>query len=631
MATLVIDSLDVNERYRLMAALLASATDLIDRSDYQEVLQKLCETLTKATTHIRLAWIWIGNPNAREVIPMVYAGPAKEYAQSLRIRWTWLTKMGPVFQVLSGSAQEMMNICPWSPYKPWRTAASRWDFQQAVVLRFSPSIPGQTGIIAIYMDDRAYFSQVELGPIQAMVGVVESILRQCQLVNRLEEQIEIDPLTQVYNRRGWERILRLTLQQNHRQDRLVGIGILDLDNFKSINDLWGHAIGDQVLREVASRIQGALREGDILARLGGDEFGIILLDLPKVEDLEIITDRILSALRQSYQMEGITLNVSVSIGFTIYPLDEEEQDTLIRHADRALYRAKVTGKDQMRLYSRAESEQFDDQALILDRVTKALAGNRYLLHYQPIVTYAEGAVQRILGVEALLRLDPGDGQALLTPAAFLDKLDHPRYAREFGIFALESAVLQWERWKQDGLAIRICVNISARYLLDPRFLTDLGDLLRKHTDFPTGFLEIEVTESAPLRNLDQAAKVLESCKEQGIRVSLDDFGTGHASITYIQALPVDTIKIDQRFVMAMMNNEKAQVIIQSILTGANALGIEVIAEGIETPGSADALQLLGCTYIQGYFIAKPMPAENLVPWVTERQLIQMDREHGEKP
>ncbi len=627
----MIDSLDSDERYRLTAALLASATDLIDRSDYQEVLQKFCETLTKATTHIRLAWVWIGSPAAREVIPMVYAGPATEYAQSLRIRRNWLTKMGPVFQVLSGSAQEMMNISPWSPYKPWRTAASRWNFQQAVVLRFSPSIPGQTGILAIYVDDRAYFSQVELGPIQAMVGVVESTLRQCQMVSRLEEQIEVDELTQVYNRRGWERILRLTLQQGHRRKRLVGIGILDLDNFKSINDLWGHATGDEVLREVASRIQGILREVDILARLGGDEFGIVLSDLQKVEDLEIITDRILSALRQSYQMEEITLNLSVSIGFTLYPLDEEEPDTLIRHADKALYRAKVTGKDQMRLYSRAESEQLDDKALLLDRVTKALAENRYLLHYQPIVTYAEGSVHGILGVEALLRLDPGDGQALLSPAAFFDKLDHPKYAREFGIFALESAILQWERWKQEGLAIRICVNISARYLLDPRFLTDLGNILGKHPGFPTGFLEIEVTESAPLRNLDQAAKALESCKEQGIRVSLDDFGTGHASLTYIQALPVDTIKIDQSFVMAMMGNEKARVIIQSILTGANELGIEVIAEGIETPDCADALQLLGCTYYQGYFMAKPMPAENLVPWVTERQLIPMDRWYGEKP
>ncbi len=605
---------DAAERYRLASTLLDAATRLISSTDRAEVLQGFCNTLVTATPHVRLAWLWMGEPDAQEVTPMIFAGPAREYAGQLRIQRGWLVQKGPVFQVLSGSEVSEMNISPRSLYRPWRIAATRWGFQRAVVLKFAASTPEQIGLLALYVDEREYFSRVGLEPIRAIARVVESILRQWDMVERLEEQIEIDPLTNIYNRRGWERRLHLELQQCPRRESMVGIGILDLDDLKTVNDQWGHVIGDHLLQEAVWRIQNALREGDAVARLGGDEFGLLLTDLERAADLALIVERILDSLRQPYLIEGQSITTSASLGFTLYPQDEEDQDTLIRHADSALYRAKERGKDQSCFYSPIYAEESTERAITQSRIATALNTEQFCLYYQPIVSLSGESIDTVLGVEALLRLDPGDGQPLLTPAAFFDKLDHPRFARKIGVFALETAVAQWLRWQAKGLRLRVAVNISASYLLDSRFLTDLTDILENYPDFPVDQLEIEITESAPLRNLELAAKVLTSCKEKGIRIALDDFGTGYASLTYIQHLPVDSIKIDQTFVRALFENKKSKAIVGAIISGAAELGMEVIAEGIETPVCVDALQKLGCQYLQGYFIARPMPPNEIFTW-----------------
>ncbi|OIQ72045.1 cyclic di-GMP phosphodiesterase Gmr [mine drainage metagenome] len=393
--------------------------------------------------------------------------------------------------------------------------------------------------------------------------------------------------------------------------------LLDLDGFKQVNDAYGHSAGDELLRESALRLLHVLREGEVMARMGGDEFAVLLTDAAGDESVAAAAaQRILFALRMPFDLGvGRQASISVSLGCAIYPSDGTDAETLLRRADLALYAAKSAGRDRY-LRFRGEFEMAaQKQKQLLESVEQALREGRLTLAYQPIVSIGgDPARPAVVGVEALLRMQhPQLG--LIAAAEFASVLDHGRLARPIGRFVLDQALTQGALWRAEGLNLHVAVNISAEHLLAPEFLDDLHQALHNHPGFSAVGLMLEITESAPLRNLQQARQVLQDCQDLGLNVALDDFGTGAASLTYLQQLPAQSIKIDQSFVRDMVNDPKDFAIVSAVVTAANLLGLEAIGEGAETLEHLSVLAAMDCTLAQGYAIARPMPADAVATWV----------------
>ncbi len=444
-----------------------------------------------------------------------------------------------------------------------------------------------------------------------------SFARLGDLVLRMRAQSQEDPLTGLPNRRFFFERLQQARLHNDRRSRLLGVGMLDLDGFKQGNDRLGHAAGDELLRQTVARLKLALRAGDTLARMGGDEFGLLLPDLERLDDLEAVCERIVEGLHRSFTIHGEPVSISGSLGFTLHPVDDGDAEGLVRHADLALYAAKKQGRDQYQLHTLSLDARISDEVSVREMVDLALREGRLLLQYQPIVTMGgNGAGSRVLGFEALIRLSDGKG-VMLMPADFSSALDHGYLGRSIGRFVLASALAEAEGWHRQGLPLRVCINISAPHLLDPRFPADLEEALSRHPGLAAHYVEIEITESAPLRDLEVARRVLEGCMRQGVRISLDDFGTGNASLAYLQKIPARTLKIDRCFVRDILDDPRDLAIVSGLIMTARMLGLDVVAEGVETSRQAALLTDIQCRLLQGYFVAHPMNAEAVPAWLRQ--------------
>ncbi len=456
------------------------------------------------------------------------------------------------------------------------------------------------------------------GALLGVVLVFHDVTEKRRLTAELAHQATHDALTGLPNRVLFMDRLAHDRAQTLRHERLLAVGILDLDGFKQVNDRFGHAAGDALLQEMAQRLLGEMRSGDTLARMGGDEFGLLLPDMERLEQVEDACARLLGGLRAPFHLGDEEIPLSASIGLTSYPLDDSLPEDLLRHADLALYAAKAAGRDRYQWFD-WPMDKLQEEAMEVRKMTEnALDRGRLLLHYQPVVEIDNGPV----GVEALIRLDHPE-RGLLSPAAFAGALDAPRLARRIGCFVLATALTQTQTWHRQGLPLRVSVNISAHHLLDQRFLSDLRAALDAHPDLPASAVEIEITETAPLLDFAGARETLLACNRLGVRIALDDFGTGSASLTYLQKLPAQTIKIDQSFVRDIINDPKDYAIVSGVVTSARLLGLEVIAEGVETAEHAAMLGHLQCHCLQGYAIARPMAPELIPDWISQyKPLVQ---------
>ncbi|TAM57231.1 MAG: EAL domain-containing protein [Rhodanobacter sp.] len=426
-----------------------------------------------------------------------------------------------------------------------------------------------------------------------------------------------DVVTGLPNRRLLFDLLEQARTQAMRQQSLLAVGILDLDRFKSVNDTIGHAGGDRVLVEASARILGMLREADVVARFGGDEFALVISGLDSKEQLDAISRCILQALRMPFDLMDEQVCISASVGWTLFPLDESDAEGLVRHADLAMYAAKEEGKDRGLLYEPAmELEQLRLQAM-RDRIAQALVQSRLQLLYQPIV-YIDGlpGLPGVAGMEALLRLQDGE-QGLIEPADFMHVLDDPQLARPIGRYVLDEALRQCQAWVQAGISIPVSVNISTRHLLHPAFFNDIDAVLDTYPQVMDVGFGIEVTETGPSMDRARAKIVIEECRRRGIRVGLDDFGTGSASLSHIQQLDIEHIKLDQSFVRDILSDERNMAIAAGVITTARMLAKAVIAEGIETLGQGDLLASLGCHQLQGFSISRPMFGSAVSEWVSQ--------------
>ena len=442
-------------------------------------------------------------------------------------------------------------------------------------------------------------------------GTLNDITLQKEHEAQLEYVAHYDALTGLPNRVLFQDRLNRSMVQARRRNQKLAVAYIDLDGFKAVNDTHGHQAGDQLLTTVAARMKSALREGDSVSRLGGDEFVAVLVDLPDTEACKLLVQRLLHAVAQGVTVSGAELNVSASIGLTLYPQAEEiEADTLLRQADLAMYQAKLAGKNRYHFFDTDQDRSLRGRHEGVSRIRKAIRESEFRLLYQPKVNMRTGA---LVGVEALIRWHHPE-LGVLEPAAFLPTVeDHP-LALDLGEWVLGEALMQAARWKQAGLALPVSVNIAARDLQAPDFMLRLQAALARHPELAPGSLELEVLETSALESITHVSRVVEACAAIGVSFALDDFGTGYSSLAYLKRLPAARLKIDQVFVRGMLEDAEDLAILKAILGLASAFRREVIAEGVETIEHGELLLQLGCDTGQGYGIARPMPAGQIPEW-----------------
>jgi diguanylate cyclase (GGDEF)-like protein len=403
----------------------------------------------------------------------------------------------------------------------------------------------------------------------------------------------------------------MSLAQARRRNGRVAVGLIDLDGFKPVNDRLGHDVGDQILVEVANRLRSALREGDTVARLGGDEFVLVLSGSLDRIDYERALTRLLALLAQPYFHAGERIILSASIGVTFYPEDAADPDTLLRHADQAMYIAKQAGRNRWHVFDAVVDRDLQARQEARNRVEAALAAEQLVLHYQPKVDLRAG---RVICAEALLRWqDPARG--LVPPGEFLPMILNSEFETRLSEWVIDTALTQMERWLAEGLKLSVSINLPARHLQSADFPDFLQQALARHPNVPPRLMELEVLESAAIDDVEGVSERMQACRRLGVRFALDDFGTGYGSLAYLRSLPLDVLKIDQSFVRDMLGDPDDLAIVRGVIGLASAFRATVIAEGVETVEHGVMLLHLGCDLAQGYGIARPMPAEKIPGWI----------------
>ncbi|RUV22559.1 EAL domain-containing protein [Mesorhizobium sp. M1A.F.Ca.IN.022.04.1.1] len=410
-----------------------------------------------------------------------------------------------------------------------------------------------------------------------------------------------DPLTGLANRRSFTSRLEAEIATASGKDGQLALMLLDLDRFKEVNDLFGHAAGDAVLQRVAQCASGVLRHGQMLARLGGDEFAIIAPNLPDPQAAGRIAEAVLSKLRQESQLSPGGELVSASIGIALYPLDADDQAALVSHADTALYRAKAEGKDTYRYFEASMGAETRDRRAMEHDLRQAVARGEFRLVYQPQKEISSG---KMIGFEALIRWHhPERGN--IPPSVFIPVAEDSGAIAQIGEWVLATACEEAVRWKTP---LTIAVNVSAVQLHNPNFSRKVHEILLR-SGLPAGRLELEVTETALIKDMPRALATLRQVKALGIRVAMDDFGTGYSSLSNLRAFPFDKIKIDGSFIKSVDRNGQVAAIVRAVLGLGRGLGLPVLAEGVETLDELRFLDAEDCEIGQGYYLGRPGPIE----------------------
>jgi len=449
------------------------------------------------------------------------------------------------------------------------------------------------------------------GEISHFVGIFSDITLLKQHQQRLEHLAHFDALTQLPNRMLLGDRMQLAMAQAERNGKLLAVCYLDLDGFKPINDAYGHAVGDHLLIEVAQRLKSCLRAGDTVARLGGDEFVLLFGDLEGVHESERAIGRAIAALSQPFHISDHMLALSASIGVTLFPQDGADADTLLRHADQAMYAAKQAGRNRYHLFDPEHDRRARARRDEISRIRSGLADGEFVLYYQPKVNMREGSV---VGAEALIRWQHPE-RGLLLPQEFLPAIENTELAVELGDWVIDQALRQIAEWDAQGIALSVSINIAGNHLQHPGFPIRLAEQLAHHAGVSPSRLELEVLETAALEDMSNVARLFEECRELGISFALDDFGTGYSSLTYFRRLPADILKIDQSFVRDMLDDPEDLAIVEGVIGLTQAFQRQVIAEGVESVEHGLVLLRLGCDLAQGYGIARPMPAGAMPEWV----------------
>lgn len=583
-------------------AVLSDINALILRARSQQMVFEGACRIAVEQGHFRMAWVGMVRGDALE--PVAVHGADSGYVELVNIKLTGLdpTVRGPAATAIRERRPSVChNIANDPSFAPWRNAALQRGYHSCIALPLM-SGSGTIGCLCLYAAESGFFDDGEIKLLLELAGDIAYALEFIAREQRLDYLANFDPLTGLANRRLFSDQLDKFLREPRRQGRTIGLVMLDLMNFKSVNDSLGMVAGDELLRKIARRLQRYFARPGLVARVGGDRFAALLSDLHTTSIRDpYLYERLWDGLTRPYRIQAQQVRISVRIGIAMFPHDGSDSEALIQHAEAALKKAKASNDDIL-FYTQQMSADLNTRLRLEGQLRRALEQSEFELHYQPKVDLRDGA---ICGAEALLRWNSPE-IGMVGPADFVALLEETGLIVKIGRWVLRQAALDMQAWRAAGVRVpRIAVNVSPLQLRQAGFADEIRSVIcDRYADFG-----LEVTESALLSDKEQQAAKLRQLRALGVTVAIDDFGVGYSSLSRLSRLPVDALKIDRSFIVGMTDNGDAMNIVATIIALAHSMNLRVIAEGVESEEQLKFLRFLHCDEIQGFLFSAALPAD----------------------
>ncbi|HEY9737987.1 MAG TPA: EAL domain-containing protein, partial [Trichocoleus sp.] len=612
---------EVLRRDRLLEGVAEASRQLLTASQLEAALPEVLAILGKAAEVDR---VYIFENHLHPITGL--------RAMSMRYEWT---QTG----IAASLHQDHWQNLPYATcgLERWYQAFSQGQAIQGITRQFPQSeqaLLRQDSILSIlmvpiFMDGELWghigfdaccserqWSNNEESILVAIAASLGGAIKRQQTEAQMRYQAFHDALTGLPNRVLFNQQLPVSLTLAKQTQQTLGVFFLDLDRFKTINDTLGHAVGDLLLQQVTQRLVQALRQEDTIARWGGDEFTLILPNLPSPSNAAKIAQRLLDALKPPLLLDGHELHISSSIGIALFPQDGEDMTTLLQNADAAMYRAKEQGRNNFQFYTATLNSQASQRLTLENSLHSALDRQEFVIHYQPQINVDTG---QVVQVEALLRWQHRE-LGLVPPQTFIPVAEETGLIVPIGEWVLRQACAQSHRWRRAGLPdLRVAVNLSARQLQHPDLVTTVATVLAETSLHPSA-LELEITETAAMRDIETTLETLQALQQLGVRISMDDFGTGYSSLSYLKKFPLQGLKIDRAFVHDVAHNAPDRAMVTAIIAMAQGLHLNVVAEGVETEAQVTCLRAMGCIEMQGYLFSPPLDAAAMTTYLSEATL-----------
>ncbi|MDZ4202200.1 MAG: EAL domain-containing protein [Gallionella sp.] len=584
---------------------------LVHATDEQALLSEICRLIAEQGGY-RMAWVGYAEHDAEKTVrPVAHWGDDKGYLGGVGISWADTEQgRGPTGTAIRTGLTDINQDYRTNPNTAlWREAALASGYRSSIALPLN-NRTHVLGALTIYSADADAFGAEEVTLLEELandlaygIETLRTRIEHAEAEKKLEFLAHHDILTGLPNRLLLRDRYEQAIAQANRAHSGVAVLFLDLDNFKQVNDTLGHTCGDQLLVAVVERLRGCLRDADTISRQGGDEFIILLPNLRDLAVISGIAQQIVETFSTPFEIDTYSINTTFSIGVSLYPDDGKEFDTLLSNADTALYQAKDSGRDTYRFFSDKMNIDAQEQLQLQGQLRNAVKNQEFILHYQPQIDIASG---HLIGAEALVRWQHPE-LGLVPPGKFIPLAERSGLVIPMGDWVLNEACRQAQVWREKGHALVMAVNLSALQFKRGNLLETVSHAL-KRSGLPAEMLELELTESILLQDVDVAIKTLRSLRDMGVKLSIDDFGTGYSSLSYLKRLAVNKLKIDQSFVRDLAEDTDSAAIVRAIIQLGHTLQLTVIAEGVETDAQLAFLRNYGCDEAQGYLYSRPVPA-----------------------
>jgi diguanylate cyclase (GGDEF)-like protein len=571
---------------------------VVEDQNLDDVLAELANATEQSVKGSRCL-VLLGEGRTRSAIPLGVSPEMAAFLQMVLVhRWDSLprreTQKRQVALIQDGDAVDADLTAGF---------AGVWSQGFRAVLAVPITEPNQSrlGAIALLLKDEIAQDDFAREVLLSASRMASVALEHGRMQNELFRRAHHDPLTDLPNRVLFEDRLQQSVARAARRKASVGVLCIDLDGFKQVNDQYGHQMGDWLLQQVAARLATCSRASDTIARIGGDEFVAVLDDVREVDSVAKVSESLIQMLAEPFCCGNTVLRTTASIGAAIFPMDGTSSSELQRHADLAMYRAKERGRNTYQMFSADLGERLARRRQVERYLQEALEGQGFDLSYQPIYTMSG----ELVGLEALVRFRDSELRNI-SPGEFVVVAEQTGQISAIGEWVMREACRQAKEWQKAGLTpVPVAVNVSAIQLARPDFAVQVAEILRESALAPS-WLQIEVTETAIMNDFEEGGRQVRSLAELGVGISVDDFGTGHSSLSYIHRLPIGTLKIDRSFVQQMVTSQESRAIVRAIIAMAKSLELRVVAEGVETEEQLRALAVAGCEVAQGYYFARPL-------------------------